>query len=204
MEVPHMPKGDCLAELISSGDRESLARGVYPLVERTVRGYLYVQDSDVIQSAVSDAVLAICRYRHTFKGGTRASAWVRRIATREAARYARRERRHRRGAVSLGDEAARLNAERQASHSSHPLARHDAMRSLTRQVPNLAWRHIWLLWNQPGSRVSYEHIGRLTGYRPASVPVILSRVRVALNRTCSCRAKPTRLRSGPLGRGGAA
>ena len=180
MSGHHASAEDPFADLIRSGDPESIARAFHPAVRGLVRAYLFTADPDLIETATSESLLAICRYRHTFRGRARAWAWIRRITVREAARCAKQEARARPpGTLPIDD--SRPASIMEALARQAPSLPSEAVADLRARIPNPAWRRIWLLWHEPGARRTHEEIARLTGYTPGSVAVILSRVRSLLN-----------------------
>ena len=173
---------DLLAELVRSGDSDSVARAFYSVARHAVSAFLFNPDPDIVETATSETLLAICRYGHTFRGDAKVSTWVRCIARREAARCAQREAGSRAGTESLADEGVRRRVEASCVVVSRPRAVAEAIEHLRERIPNPNWRRIWLLANEPGRHRSHEEVGRLTGYTPNSVAVILSKVRSLLNR----------------------
>lgn len=170
-------QGDRLAELIRSGDTEALARELYPLVRGMVCRAVGSLDRDLVTTATTEAVLAICRHTGSFRGEAKATTWVYRIARREAIRRARREKAHR---AACGPDGAEPAPDRRAGHPAN-LSRDEALAALGLHVPNPDWRLIWLLWNEPGRLRTHEDVAALTGYTPGSIAVVLSRVRRRLN-----------------------
>jgi DNA-directed RNA polymerase specialized sigma24 family protein len=177
-----IPREDRLGDLICSGSPDQIARAFHPQVDRIVRGTLRrPHDPDLLVSATSDALLAICRYRSGFRRESSASTWVHVIARRAAQKCAAREGLRTRTVTVLDPEALARIADR-AVESKPFRSAEEAGEVLGALIPNPAWRRIWLLANDPAQRMSNEEIARRTGYTVASVGVVLSRVRRRLNR----------------------
>jgi DNA-directed RNA polymerase specialized sigma24 family protein len=173
---------DPLGDLIRSESPEQIARVLFPHVRRIARSVLVGRDPHLIETAAADAVMAVCRYRSGFRGQSKASTWVHTITRREAIRHARQESKRTAVMVSCNDEFDR-GCPADVPTADPPLfSAREAMEMLRELVPNPAWRQIWFLWNTPGTPRSREEVALLTGYTPASVGVILSRVRSRLNR----------------------
>lgn len=169
--------GDSLT-VLRSGDRDRIARELYPLARRMVISVLRTSDPDLIETATSDTLLAVCRYHETFQGRSRVETWLYTIARREALRAAAASWRW----LSLDDESA---ADLLAGLATWPdtAAPSDAWVELRTAVPRPEWRRIWLLANEPGVRRTLAELARRTGYTEGSVAVILSRVRKRLEAT---------------------
>jgi len=184
--------GDRLAELIRSGDTDLLSREIYGLVERIVRRAVGSSDRDVVTTATTETVLAVCRHARSFRGDSHAATWIHTIARREAFRSARCERARRMPSIDDGShsEAIRLGEE------TSPCSRADALATLASLVPNDDWRSIWLLANEPGPRRTHAEVAALTGYTPGSIGVILSRVRALLGP--ARRVRPARTHSSEI------
>ena len=72
-----IPGEDRLGDLICSGSPEQIARAFHPQVDRIVRRTLRrPHDPDLLVSATSDALLAVCRYRSGFRRESSASTFV--------------------------------------------------------------------------------------------------------------------------------
>jgi RNA polymerase sigma-70 factor (ECF subfamily) len=167
---------DRLSALIASGNPEAIARGLYPHARRMVASVLRTSDLDLIETATSETLLAVCRYHHTFQGRSRPTSWVYTIARREALRARRTDPPYAsldeldagalEGWVALPDAGACM----------------EAWEEVRVAIPHREWRTVWFLANEPGKRRSPEAIAALTGYSPRSIPVILSRIRTSLAR----------------------
>jgi RNA polymerase sigma factor (sigma-70 family) len=176
-----IPGEDRLGDLICSGSPEQIARALHPHVHRIVRRTLRrPHDPDLLVSATSDALLAVCRYRSGFRRQSRASTWIHVIARRAAQKCAARESVRARTFTVLEPEALARIADRDVGSEPFRSAE-EAGEEVGALIPNPAWRRIWLLANDPAQRMSHEEIARRTGYTIASVGVILSRVRRRLN-----------------------
>ena len=77
----HEP-GDPFSALIRSGDCERIARELYPLARRYVSSVLRQSDDDLIETATSETLLAVCRYHGTFRGKSSSKSWLYTIARR--------------------------------------------------------------------------------------------------------------------------
>jgi DNA-directed RNA polymerase specialized sigma24 family protein len=166
---------DRLSTLIASGDREAIARALYPRARRMVASVLRTLDRDLIETATSETLLAVCKYHHTFRGRSRVTSWLYRIAFREAQRVLR----SRYTLVSL-DELAVGREVRGGVTPADAGAALEAWEEVLAAVPRRSWLEIWILANEPGRHRSAEAIAALTGYSARSVPVILSRIRTRL------------------------
>ena len=177
-----VPEEGELERLIRSGTSDQVARAFHPHVRRIVLRTLSGDcDPDIVVTATTDALLAVCRYRSSFRNEAKVLTWIHVIARRAARKCARRE--HARTCrIRLVDPAtlAEWTAERALVR---PQARQsvEAREALAALIPNESWRRIWLLANDPDLCLSRAEVARLTGYTTASVGVILSRVRGRLN-----------------------
>jgi DNA-directed RNA polymerase specialized sigma24 family protein len=175
------PEEGGLGELIGSGTSDQIARALQPQVRRVVARTLFGDsDPDLLATATSDALLAICRYRSGFRRESKVSTWVHTIARRAARRCAVRERSRRSRIFLLAPESLERVAE---DLTTEPQVRGAAEARIVLEalVPNESWRRIWLLANDPDLDLTREEVARRTGYTPASIGVILSRVRGRLN-----------------------
>jgi len=163
---------DSLARLIRSGNPEKTARELYPVIRRMVKSVLRGGDPWLAETATHDALLAICRYHHTFRGTSKASTWLWVVARRSAGRCAQRHR-------PPDSEVLLEDVETVVPQVGvpDPLSATDALDLLARAVPNPDWRLIWLLWNEPGAARTHEEVARLTGYTVGSVEATLSKIR---------------------------
>jgi DNA-directed RNA polymerase specialized sigma24 family protein len=181
MEVD-MSENERLAALIRSGDPERISRALCPIARRMVRAVLRSADRDLIEMAVSDTLLAVCRYHHTFAGRSRATTWLYTIARREALKCV-----YRAGPVqnfvSLSDDDVCRAVEIELAVTPAIGERLDAAVELKSLVSNPDWRRIWLVKNAPGANRSHEDVARLTGYTAGSVAATLSKVRRRLEMT---------------------
>ena len=167
--------GDHLSALIRSGNRDKIARELEPLVRRMVTSVLRTSDRDLIETATSDTLLAVCRYHATFQGRSRPTTWLYTIARREALRVLRTSFTF----VSL-EEHTGADALARLSTTPHVSVASDAWIDLQIAIPRPEWRRVWLLANAPSPRRSLSEVARLAGYTQGSVTVILSRIRRAL------------------------
>lgn len=178
MPASHDKSGpeDWLADLIRTADPETLARRLLPIARSVVAVILRGRDPHLIETAASDTVLAVWRYRRTFRGDARATTWLYRIAKRAAVRASRREAAHRAFLVPLEDDAVRRAVDARHRTEHRPLVRGAALRRLALLVPNPDWRRIWLLHGDPALRLTDREIAEITGYTKGSVTAIRSKV----------------------------
>lgn len=194
------PEEDGLGELIGSGTPDEIARALQPQVRRVVARTLSGDsDPDLLTTATNDALLAVCRYRSSFRNESKVSTWVHVIARRAARKCAGRER-SRLACISLLDPESLERVAKDFLVAPQFRGAAEAREVLGALVPNESWRRIWLLANDPNLGLSREEVARRTGYTPASIGVILSRVRSRLNRVSSPEGE--RLQSGERERRG--
>lgn len=180
--IEGVPEEGALEDLIRTGTADQIARAFHPHVRRiVVRALSGETDPDLVTTATSDALLAVCRYRSGFRREAKALTWIHVIARRAARKCAGRER-ARMSLIHLVDPAS-LTVWAADRVVVQPQVRQavEAREILASLVPNESWRRIWLLANDPDCGLSHAEVGRLTGYTAASVGVILSRVRGRLN-----------------------
>jgi RNA polymerase sigma-70 factor (ECF subfamily) len=164
------------AALIRSGDAARIARELDPLARRMIRSILYSADADIIETAVSDGLLAVCRSGGAFRGESRVTTWLHTILYRAAMKSARDAARWSRY-VSLDDADSARSVQDRTCTTPIPTATLEAWELLGDLVPSPDWRRIWILWNDPGVQRSHEDVARLTGYTPGSVATTLSKIR---------------------------
>lgn len=167
----HAP-GDHLSALILSGHRERIARELEPLVRRMVASVLRTSDRDLIESATSDTLLAVCRHHTSFRGRSRATTWLYTIARRASLRVVRKDRAH-----ALAFDPAGVDSGFPPSVPPAAFVSRNAWTEFRAAVPHAGWRRVWLMANLPGVALPIPEIARRTGYTAGSVAVILSRVR---------------------------
>ncbi len=166
-----------LADLIRAGDPETIARELYPAAHRMVAQVLRASDPDLLDTATHDALLAVCRYRHTYRAESKVTTWLYRIACRAALRCTRQSQQWYDHHLGVPGECDLPLLEISASLAPSVRVSAEALEILAVAVPNQDWRRIWLLWNEPGVQRTHEEVGRLTGYTPGSVAATLSKVR---------------------------
>lgn len=166
-----------LSELIRSGDADKIVRALHPVVRRMVGAAVRSRDADLLDTAAHNALLAVCRYHHTFAGRSRATTWLYTIARREALKCVRSASAVAQNLISLSDDDVSRTVESEFATTPALGESLDAMKRLEALVPNPEWRQVWLLWNDPGTNRSHEDVARLTGYTPGSVSATLSKVR---------------------------
>ena len=168
---------DPLASAIQADAPEHLARTLYPHALLFARRVLGGGDPHLVTTAAHDAILDVVRYRHTFRGDSRASTWLFTITRRAVIRCAKREARQSSDESSLSVGSVSREAEARAAETLDPIAVVTAKSHLVATVPNPRWRTVWLLHNDPGGAASIEEIAARLGYTPGTVAVILSHVR---------------------------
>jgi RNA polymerase sigma factor (sigma-70 family) len=142
-----------------------------------VRSVISARDPHLIETAIGDTLLAVCRYSHTFRGDSRASTWLYTVVRRASYRCLRRENGNHRCSLSIHEEKVAAEVDRRLAVLTEPAASDRAMAVLEAAVPNPRWRELWLCFHDPDQRLSHEDLAARMGYTPASVAVILSRVR---------------------------
>ena len=181
--MPALLEGrDPTADLIRSGDAERIAEHFYPVVRSFVRRFIAPCAPDLIETAASDTLLAICRYGHTFRGRSRPTTWIYQIARRKALACLRSEAAYRARFCSADDPAVTQEIALASRVTVHPRARRVGIELLASLVPNRAWREIWIMTNDPDLLLSDEETAAATGYTPGSVAVIRSKVRQRIAR----------------------
>lgn len=169
-------RADRIGELLRSASDDHLVREIYADAEAIAHSVIGPRDPHLVLSAAHDALLAVLRNRHGFRGDARGSTWLYTVVRREAVRSARRESRRRAVELCL-DENSYDRAI--ASHFEPPDsgARLVAMEVLEECVLNGDWREIWLRYNDPTTRPSHDEVAAEFGRSVGTVAVTLSRVR---------------------------
>ena len=155
---------------------DDLVRELYPDVETIARSVLGPHDDHLVLTATHDALLAIRRARHGFRGDAAASTWLYTIARREALRAGKRDRRSRHVEV-LVDEEVYARIVETLHEDPVALGMIVALEELEEAVVNADWRRIWLLYNEPEARRGHAEVAAMCGRTEGTVAVTLSRVR---------------------------
>lgn len=166
-----------LADLIRSGDPDTIVRELYPVARRMVAGVLRVSDPHLLDTATHDALLAVCRYRYTFRGESQVTTWLYTVARRAALRTVKHFRSLESSVLDPRPLSERALGGWVGCVRPDPEARIAARELLGQLVPNPDWRRIWLLWNEPGCLRTHGDVARLTGYTEGSIAATLSKVR---------------------------
>lgn len=180
---------DCASALIRSGDAERIAEHFYPLVRSFVRSLVGSDSPELIETAAADTLLAISRHGHAFRGHARPTTWIYQIARRKAWACLRREAACRARTCSTDDPAVSYEIEMAVPVFTEPCARQIGLETLAALIPNDAWRHVWILANDPELQLTNAGVAAMTGYSAGSVAVIRSKVRQRLrqgDRDSSC------------------
>jgi DNA-directed RNA polymerase specialized sigma24 family protein len=169
--------GEYLGDLIRFGDPDTIARELYPIARRMAATLVRNSDPHLLDTATHDAILAVCRYRHTYRAESKVTTWLYRIACRAALRCARQSRRWYDHHLRMPSECDCPPSELDPGLAPSARVSVEALAILAMAVPNRDWRRVWLLWNEPGAQRTHEEVGRLTGYTAGSVAATLSKVR---------------------------
>lgn len=179
-----------LQAVTTVSDPRLLWSRLFPLVDEMVRvalrfpreGRLHPDREDLVAESAYAALRNITRYRSGFHGGCEreARAWLWAVCRNAARREAGRQGRRLRPLVVTDPVALALTIDRAVRHRPEDGADLRDPDLLARLIPNPVWRRIWLLHNRPGEALSCEEIAAVTGYRPGSVEVLLSRARALI------------------------
>ena len=168
-----------IARALATVNDEELTRDLFTDALRIARSVIGSHDPHLSLTAAHDALLAVIRHRHRFRGEGSASTWLFTIVRREALRVVGRERR-RSAHENTMDERTFEHATMECATWDEPVAALLGREIFERAVTNPVWREIWLLYNDPDLRLSHEEIAARTNRSPGTVAVTLSRVRALL------------------------
>ena len=181
--MPSTPsRAERIGALLRHAPDDELVRELLADVEAIVRSVLGPRDPHLLLTAAHDALLAVVRYRHGFRGDGAASTWLFTLTRREALRAVGREARRQRLEIALDDEAFE-GAMRSLATTTTPDAALVATETLEERVANPDWRRIWLLYNEPGAGRDHAAVAGLCARTERTVAVTLSRVRALLRDT---------------------
>lgn len=141
-----------IARALATVNDEELVRELFTDALRIARSVIGSDDPHLSLTAAHDALLAVVRHRHRFRGEGSASTWLFTIVRREALRVVGRERR-RSVHESTMDECTFEHAAMKCAAWNEPVAALVGRQAFEHAVTNPVWREIWLLYNDPELRL---------------------------------------------------
>jgi RNA polymerase sigma factor (sigma-70 family) len=148
----------------------------------------YLKDEDAAEDVTQDAMLLAHRHRDGFRGDSRFSTWLYRVAATTALMHLRRKRRKSREVLSYGrsdeerDAAAAVPAERidPVSGADEQVAAAQAVALVDRRLRAMGERYRDVFWLRFASGYSEAEIAELLGVRVSTVKTRTHRARQAI------------------------